>query len=177
MILVSPMPGALLPTVRSRCQQLPLPIPSLSEASQWLQQQLSIDGEQAQELLAEGDTPLLVERAWLDGTASLGQVREQALQAVLAGSSSLFSLAEQWQKHYPLEQNLRWLEQRLARLLRQVALSDDVASRQKLIQRGFALWRQLLQWRQQVQAGANPNPDLFMEHLLGQYLDVFRRLG
>ena len=70
-----------------------------------------------------------------------------------------------------------WLEQRLAKVLRQAALADDVAARQKPVQRGFALWRQLLQWRQQVQAGANPNAALFMEHLLGQYLDVLRRLS
>jgi DNA polymerase-3 subunit delta' len=176
LILISPMPGALLPTVRSRCQQLPLPIPQSAEASSWLQQQLSISSAQAEQLLADGDAPLVVAQAWLDGTATLSHEREQTLQAALTGGLSLFVMAEQWQS-YALEQNLRWLEQRLAKLLRQAALADDVAARQKPVQRGFALWRQLLQWRQQVQAGANPNASLFMEHLLGQYLDVFRRLS
>jgi DNA polymerase-3 subunit delta' len=176
LILISAMPGALLPTVRSRCQHLPLSLPSNDVAQIWLQQQVGIDAQQAARLFADGEGPLLVAQSYLDGTASLSQEREQSLQSAVSGQLSLFVLAEQWQA-YALEQNLRWLEQRLAKLLRAAALADNVPAQQKPLQRGFALWRQLLQWRQQVQAGANPNIGLFMEHLLGQYLDVFRRLS
>lgn len=176
LILISAMPGALLPTVRSRCQHLSISSPAADIASSWLQQQLGINAETVQQLLDQGDGPVLMAEAYLDGTSTLSQERERSLQAAVTGQLSLFSLAEQWQS-YALEQNLRWLEQRLARLLRVATLADNVSSQQQPLQRGFALWRQLLQWRQQVQAGANPNPNLFMENLLGAYLDVFRRLS
>jgi DNA polymerase-3 subunit delta' len=176
LILVSSMPGSILPTVRSRCQHLSLPVPQKAEASVWLQQELNIDAGQAGQLLGEGSGPVLLAQSWRDETIGLNQEREKDLQSALSGQLSLFALAEQWQA-YALEQNLRWLEQRLVKVLRSAALADDVSVRQKPVHRGFALWRQLLQWRQQVQAGANPNPALFMEHLLGQYLDLLRNLS
>ncbi|MCP5245178.1 MAG: DNA polymerase III subunit delta' [Burkholderiales bacterium] len=43
-ILVSHQPQRLLPTIRSRCQQIAMPVPDTATASQWLEQQLQQTG-------------------------------------------------------------------------------------------------------------------------------------
>lgn len=58
LILVSHHPRRLLATVRSRCRQVPVPMPSARDAQVWLQGQ-GLDAEAAQTVLAEaGGAPL-----------------------------------------------------------------------------------------------------------------------
>jgi DNA polymerase-3 subunit delta' len=56
-ILVTHQPQHLLPTIRSRCQQLAMPLPDVATSSAWLRQQGVTDPEEC--LAAAGYSPLL----------------------------------------------------------------------------------------------------------------------
>jgi len=56
-VLVSDQPSRLLPTIRSRCRSLPLPMPAPEAALQWLHAEGVPDAEAA--LAAAGGAPLL----------------------------------------------------------------------------------------------------------------------
>lgn len=65
MILVSDQPGRLMPTVRSRCQVITVPVCEPDVALQWLQSQ-GLDIEHASTVLAQaGGAPLLAQE-WAD---------------------------------------------------------------------------------------------------------------
>ena len=70
-LLVSNEPGRLLPTIRSRCQQVPVPVPAAGLAERWLHAAGVTDG--ARWLALAGGAPLLAaelaasgQGAWLD---------------------------------------------------------------------------------------------------------------
>lgn len=63
-ILVSDLPGRLLPTIRSRCQRVSFAIPSRGEALQWLENERSDLGDPALLLDIAGGAPLAVKRRY-----------------------------------------------------------------------------------------------------------------
>lgn len=112
MILVSHAPASLLPTIRSRCQQVAFPPPSREVALQWLQQQLK-SREQAEQVLqlAEG-APLralqLSESDQLDHFHGMGG----ELVALLQGEANPIQVAHRWSnKKLDPTTTLRWLQQ------------------------------------------------------------------
>lgn len=96
LLLVSARPAALLPTIRSRCQQLPFVAQRGIEAQAWLSERLG-DAAQAELALAiSGGTPLraltLVETGGMERRAQLfGE-----FEAVLTGKQEPVALAATW---------------------------------------------------------------------------------
>ncbi len=90
--------GSVLPTIRSRCQRLVLPVPPLEESLSWLREQ-GIDDHRAQEALRLSQGAPLAARDWLQ--EDRGRQQQQWLQQLGQwgrGETTLQPLAESWSK-------------------------------------------------------------------------------
>ncbi len=96
-LLLTAQPAALLPTIRSRCQSVRLPLPAHAEALQWLQQQpLQHPAEH------------LLETAWgrplaaleLDTTETLAQRKQwlEHLTQYAQGQGNITEISAHWEK-------------------------------------------------------------------------------
>lgn len=116
LILVSHHPRRLLPTVRSRCQQISLPLPERERATQWLQAAAQaagqpVDGGTATALLDEaGGAPLLA----LEYADSERQDRQAAfVQSLVSGDPvRMLELARDGKDAWPLYWGwlMRWVQ-------------------------------------------------------------------
>lgn len=182
-VLISDAPGRLLPTIRSRCQQLDFPSPPAAASRAWLQP-LAADAEQLEAALVEaGERPLLA-RALLDGDG-LNRRRQLAtgLAAALAGRGSVSALAEKWQDE-DWGELLEWLSGRLQQALRAAAQHERPGNDPLLAELGriqptglFALLDSLQALLAHSRAGGNPNRQLALEALLLQFCDVVNKGG
>ncbi|MDO4682756.1 MAG: DNA polymerase III subunit delta' [Lautropia sp.] len=179
-LLVTHAPAALPATVRSRCRQVRVPMPSEAEAVQWLQAEASVDEAEAHRLLAwSGMEPLhareladpshlTVHRALLE---SLSALPDTGIDTVADKAATVG--AEVW---YPLLQ--RWVSD----LLRVHAgtrprFYSEFASRMARLAsrtRLSALADVSATLQQQAELVRHPlNPRLFVESALATYLDAF----
>lgn len=193
LILASHAPHRLLPTIRSRCQQLNMIKPDYQTADQWLSLSVSNADERRQLLALASDNPLLALAYHQADVATLFRHSLDSLQALASGAADIAVLAEQAQKHAggkttaeKAAQMLLWLQihQRLLwRMIRQSmtgAGDDEVSAFVALTGReGFArrAWRQLelLQGAQaEVQGSSNPNLSLLAESVLINWQRLLR---
>lgn len=181
-LLVSDQPSDVLPTIRSRCQQWRLGVPTGPEPVQWLTQHLGDENEARLWLKRTGGRPLTAWKWSQSGTSSHLQQLFEALEAVAFGAE-------------PTEQATRLADIGLTELLNHVqdwladALRMAVAGpmsvrddeRRPLYQQWLTLAgpRQLLmleqqcrQWRQQLVR--NPNAQLLTEQVLLAFSQVLR---
>ena len=175
LLLVSHFPGMLPATVRSRCQQLHFPQPSLEAVKVWLSGFGADPARLDSALAAAAGRPL---RAWelLQGDADRLSVLADRLrqwQQLMAGELDPLTLAASWQSE-PLPELVIWLRQQLAGLLLSAwrmpvtAVPVQVDARSLL---GFD--QQLQECQRQLLAGANPNPQLFLEDILLTAAGIF----
>jgi len=116
-VLISHAPAKLLPTIRSRCQQIAFPPPSRTEALAWLEGQLEAPAPVGTILdLAEG-APLkaltLSEQEHLDHYKEMGS----ELLDLLHGRANPIKVAYRWSKHDSTI-TLRWMQQWLVAAIR-----------------------------------------------------------
>lgn len=97
-LLLTGHPAALLPTIRSRCQEIRLPVPSHNAAAEWLRgQELRHSPENLLE--ASGGRPLTALE--LDATETLAE-RQQWLKHLLQlaqGQGNIAEISSHWEKH------------------------------------------------------------------------------
>jgi len=106
LMLVTSHPSRLLPTIRSRCQQIAFTTPPHADALQWLQQK-QID--QAELLLALADgAPLVAAQLGEMEALPLRQSLFNAFAELVAGKSNPVSVADLWGKSDPTL-SLGWL--------------------------------------------------------------------
>lgn len=106
--LIAEQLGALLPTIRSRCQQRLIPVPQRSQALEWLISQ-QLPAEEAELLLdqAQGAPLFALELHSTETQASRKERLTEFLQ-VIAGSEGPLSLSASWNKQWS-KQLLSWL--------------------------------------------------------------------
>ena len=187
-ILITDSPSGLLPTIRSRCQSVAFPAPLEEAALRWLHEG-GLDGRVARRALSlAGGAPLLAQA--LAEPESL-EVRDQFLTdlaALAQGTSSAVMLAGRWETpgdSVELSQLLQFWQHWVAQMLRARScdLADDeqiMALLQRLPGSGepglrplFAFYDQLLQGRQALVGGANPNKRLLLEELLIRWAKLY----
>ncbi|MFC6631740.1 DNA polymerase III subunit delta' [Microbulbifer taiwanensis] len=188
-LLITDSPSGLLPTIRSRCQSVAFPAPGEEAALRWLHEG-GLDGQAARRaLVLSGGAPLLaLELAEPESR----EAREQFLSdltALAQGNSSAVSLAGRWEsppEGVELSQLLQFWLQWLAQMLR--ARSCDLTADEQvmgLLQRLpgtgeeclrplFTFYDQLLQARQALIGGANPNKRLLVEELAVRWAKLYR---
>lgn len=103
-ILVSDRPHMLPATLRSRCQQLPLRPPTISEGVQWLKASSLTNPELS--LAQAGGAPLLAQEL---NNAEYWSTRQQFLDGLCSRSFDALSLAERFSA-YPIPQIIKWLQ-------------------------------------------------------------------
>ena len=186
-VLVSSEPERLLPTIRSRCQVLPIPVPSQDKALAWL----SDAGvkEASQWLALAGGSPLLAEelgrsdeRLLLD--ALLAEISRGARIDPLAAAAALDKVVKAEKRPAPLKRLIEWAQKWLldltlacegqrpryfvsqSALLSQLAKSTGTA---KLL----AFNRKTLQYRLQCEQPLNSR--LFLEEFFLSYAATFNK--
>jgi len=158
-ILAANNPSRLMATIRSRCQQIDVPLPSHKEADNWLSPFLS-DAEKREKLLAlSGCNPLLVKQ-WhdqnlLDDVLDLGQ----KLQQIREGRASPLQAAAQWHKQGSLLHIVWWWRW----LALQIKATTNTPEAAKPLLR---FMDKLIIAKSQLESTANPNEQLLLESLL-----------
>jgi len=177
LILVSHTPSAVLPTIRSRCQIVPLAIPPRAQVLEWLRPLVASSGFDADPLLDLGRGAPLKALALLEGDA-LEQRRqmEQDFLKLCADQLTAVALADQWQKG-DVTTTLEWLLMWVYDLARWQAGAEVVTFRplSEGMQQHFRnipgallhrYLEKLLTVKRQWLSGANPNKQLLLEELL-----------
>ncbi|WP_193164359.1 DNA polymerase III subunit delta' [Microbulbifer hainanensis] len=187
-LLVTDSPSGLLPTIRSRCQSVAFPPPLEEAALRWLQES-GLDGTDARRALSlAGGAPLL---ALALSEPESSETREQFmadLTALSQGAGSAVTLAGRWEsppEGVELAQLLQFWQQWLTQMMR--ARSCDLTFDQQimgLLQRLpgneeaalrplFSFYDHLLQARQALTGGANPNKRLLLEELMIRWAKLY----
>lgn len=178
-ILVSHAPNRLLPTIRSRCQVIPMLKPGENDADKWLAAFVADTGKRKRLLQLANGNPLLAldysDREIADlYIAMIGQLSE-----LQSGQGSLVKIAEQVGKTFD-EDLLLWLGLQ-QRILWQLILAgfnlsggvnDELyslgqMSRKPVFQkRAFKLLDEIQRATHELQGSSNPNQQLLIESLL-----------
>jgi DNA polymerase-3 subunit delta' len=153
--------SALPATVRSRCQQRPLPTPDPGQAREWLREHGVGENLLDNALLAANGRPLLA-RDW----AAQGLLDERidqalALQAVFDSRSDPARLRESLAG---LESSAL-LEGLIGALVQSLKNAGEALGQQREL---FGLLDTMQRLQQSVQGGATINGELLLEHVLGE---------
>ncbi|OZG73483.1 DNA polymerase III subunit delta' [Hahella sp. CCB-MM4] len=179
-LLVTSQASLLLPTIRSRCQIIKLPMPEQEVAVRWLAEQSQQDMVKAAELLKSAGGQPLTGLHWHNENAT--DLQSQILTSwldYLEGREDAFSLAAQWAK-----QDVEWVLHWLAVWMRDVmVMTTDGAdaseayaqlsdSRLKKVtarmsnEAAWHLYQALIEARKSVVEQRNLNPQLMLENWL-----------
>lgn len=172
LILLSNVPSQVMATIRSRCQMLPMGLPSREQAIAWL---TPFCGDQsADKLLDYANGAPLSALAMMDGdTLELRNTLTDGLVSLVDGRVTPLDVAQQWQSYEPLEL-VEWVHLTCYRLsLASVGrggeeLPERLRYLASCVPPNF-LYRfidKLVQLKQQLLSGANPNKQLLLEELL-----------
>lgn len=119
-IMVTAQSGGLLPTLRSRCQQVAMLVPAVTQTQQWIQQQLG--KSVSNELLGyAGNAPLRALEIAQGSYDNLRQSMISGLESITKGSSDITQVAQAWADDQ-IHERLRWLEYWLSGAIRQKIL-------------------------------------------------------
>lgn len=122
LILVTSQRGAMLPTIRSRCQQLGLSVPSVTVAQNWLQQQIG-KTVPADLLAFANHAPLRVLHCLQGSFDSMQKSMAPALSSL--SLADVTQIAQEWADEH-LPERLDWLDFWLSRRIRhEIAGNDD----------------------------------------------------
>jgi len=126
LILISSKPSLLLPTIRSRCQQLPFPRPDTALAREWLAGQGVATGD-ADTLLALTDgAPLMALALHAEGGLATRRDLAQIWARVAEGREDPLACAAQWAE-LGLPKAVHWLASWLTDLIRLKSGAPTVA--------------------------------------------------
>lgn len=130
-ILVTAQPSALLPTIRSRCQQIGIPTPPLVEAQAWLAGQTA--KPVSRELLTFVCGAPLRALEYAQGRfEALQQSMSPGLQALTEGGGEITQIAHGWADDL-LPDRLNWLDGWIAsRIHREILRTADPVTRESL---------------------------------------------
>lgn len=177
-ILVCERPSDLLATIKSRCIIWSLPLPSRQAAEKWLAMNKVEDAERGLELL--GNNPLEIRR-WVDHDLFAQRAKlESTLEEVISGAESIPKASQKI-----LSMGCEWIIEQIQHWIH-IAVKSQLASYKAgngaLDQRLAAVSaKRLLSWestlgqrRAMLTSGANPNPELLLNELLMELLDLTR---
>lgn len=112
LILVTSRPSSLLPTVRSRCQQLAVRSPRRDETLQWLRTETGVTAD-PQLVEFTGNAPLLAREFAGERFSGLNSDMQDALRALSSGRVDVTQVAAVWSKKAELPElpnRLTWLD-------------------------------------------------------------------
>ncbi|NOX75789.1 MAG: DNA polymerase III subunit delta' [Gammaproteobacteria bacterium] len=176
LILITSRPSLLLPTIRSRCQQVMFPRPDAALAARWLQQQLGDDADTATLLALTDGSPLEAQRLHQEGGLALRRELMESWLHVVGGRGDPLKCASAWAE-LGLPKATRWLSSWTMDLVRlksgapedAISNSDLLPQLQKLVT-GLELKRLFAHLEQVTEcarwASGQLNAQLAMEDLM-----------
>lgn len=183
LILVSSRPSLLLPTIRSRCQQLNFPRPATDIALDWLKTRLSIEADHKTLLSLTDGAPLEALKLHESGALKQRQMLAQAWLELAQGRGDPLDCAALW-SDIRLPQAMQWLASWTMDLIRLksgaapavIVNCDLMPEIQRLAehvdaQQLFAALEQITEYRRW--ADGQLNPQLVLEDIMINW----RRLG
>jgi DNA polymerase-3 subunit delta' len=178
LLLVSHSPSYVMPTIRSRCQQIRFPVPPLAQSLAWLAN-LTAGTDPAPLLQQCGGAPLAALALLGSDRLEQRQKLHNDLLALRAQQLSAVDAAQRWNTLEPLDV-VEWLvlylheSQRSAGADRCPGIVAELA--QVPAQRVFRLYDKLLRQKKQLLSGANPNKQLVLEELALDWVALFTGL-
>jgi DNA polymerase-3 subunit delta' len=168
LLLVSHASGTLPATIRSRCQQLPMPEPSAATSAPWLDQYTGDSAISAELLAATGNRPMAALELHLNDGLEKNRTLQQALDALSAGTLSALDFP-QLVADQELDEVLDLLAVRIqAEIRRRAGLKTSN------LRPHFQLLEELQRLQRAVVHGGNPNRQLTIESCA---TEVARLLG
>lgn len=166
LVLVSHQPGAVLPTVRSRCRILPMAQPGTEQARHWLAGKTSHGDDIPMALVQAAGRPLLALR--LLETELLDQLRrfEKALGDLDSGALTALEAAKIFQD-LPARDVIDWFLNHIYGLLR-TGIQGGGAHSMLL----FRFLDRLIPVKQRLLSTTNPNLQLLWEEVLMDWKSV-----
>ncbi|HKS14199.1 MAG TPA: DNA polymerase III subunit delta' [Pseudomonas sp.] len=186
MLLVSHQPSRLLPTVKSRCQQVACPQPSLAQSQAWLAAALpSSSEEEREELLSlAAGSPLMAVKLQEQGVREQRALVTDGVKKLLKQQQSPSQLADAW-SNVPLLLLFDWFCEWSHLILRYQLTQDEqglgLSDMRKVIQylaqksrqdKVLAIQDWVLAQRQKVLGKANLNRVLLLEALLASWAQL-----
>lgn len=160
-LLVSHVPGAVLPTIRSRCQPLPVPEPDAQTTLQWLRARGDDAAQADMAARLAPSQPLKALRLMEENVPALFAFLERASGEFLTGKTSLAELVRGCQDG-DARQVLAWLLSDLHRRTADAMSARPAAGSQQAAPL-FPTYRDLLTFDRQLAGTANPNRQLTLE--------------
>ena len=186
LLLVSHQPSRLLPTIKSRCQQVVCPQPNLAQSQAWLANALpdSEPGEREELLTLAAGSPLMAAKLHAQGVLEQRAQVTEGVKKLLKQQQSPTQLAESWNS-VPLLLLFDWFFEWSHLILRYQMTQDEqglgLADMRKVLQylaqksrQGKVLETQawILEQRQKVLGKANLNRVLLLEALLAHWVQL-----
>lgn len=146
LLLTTSHPGRLTATIRSRCQQLHIPLPDNDASSTYL----AVQGEYSSEditlaLELAGGGPLLAAEMLAGEQLETARIIHSQLNDLSIGEKTVFSVVSSWQEYDPKscwQWVLFWLHQgSTGRTVWPIFVSIDRQQQQKLYQTALAGWK------------------------------------
>ncbi len=162
LLLVCHRPQGLLPTIRSRCQQARLSGPNTDAALAWLDQQTGARETSLQLYELASGQVLLAKQLLEDPELKLLASLPQLLDSLRLGQATSAQVAQHLAQLPPLELLLQLIQYVQSQLRR--AAPERLAS--PWGQAAFALLDDFSRQRAAIEAGANPNQQLFTDSML-----------
>ncbi|KAB5627230.1 DNA polymerase III subunit delta' [Pseudomonas putida] len=186
LLLVSHQPSRLLPTIKSRCQQVACAQPTLAQSQAWLATALpELDPVERDELLTlAAESPLMAVKLQSQGVREQRALVTEGVKKLIKQQQSPSQLAEAW-NNVPLLLLFDWFCDWSHLILRYQLTQDEdglgLADMRKVIQylaqksrqgRVLEVQAWILEQRQKVQGKANLNRVLLLEALLAHWLQM-----
>jgi len=161
-LLISHVPGALLPTIRSRCQLLPMPQPDADAARHWLQAQLPDTPSADAAWALAPQQPLRALQLWQQGVPALSEKLEALTERLREPNADIVAMATELGGQ-DLRLVVQCLQQQVALgIRRQMQATQAAADARKWLD----FHHRLMQVLHQIDSGANANAQLTLETLL-----------
>lgn len=187
LLLVSHQPGQLMPTIRSRCQQITFPLPNAAEACDWLAKEIQQTQERAAQLLSiSHGAPLKARDLYQRDLIALRATFMTSLGDLLKARKTAVAVAEKLFKE-DLLQLLEWIHSLLVDIVRLQADAEthriSNTDMQKMLSavakkapatQVFGLMDQLQAERVSLMQRHNPNRQLLLESLLLGWVRLVR---
>jgi len=151
-------------TIRSRCQKIPIKVPSVEASIAWLNEITGDSAVSARLLEVSENAPLLAQQLYEEDSADLAIERRLALRALLAGKVSVTQI---WNLWGDVDSEV-FLEQLASELRYAVRTSAEDQSRSERGKDLFRLLDEALRLLSAVRAGANPGKQLLCDSLLSK---------
>ena len=171
-LLIYDTSSRLLPTLRSRCQPLPLPVPTLADTLSWLQQHSAAGtAELARAAALAPGQPYHALDLLEQGIPDWRELLREKLTALATRQENVTAVARFCEKQ-PYQYAIKLMLEMSTERIRQFAREGSAHGGTRRSRPWFRFQRELQTVNRQLQSTANPNLLMSLEHILTCWQDA-----